>query len=49
MAGWDYIDAKPEAYVFIMGKTGDFARKTVAITWISTKYKNLRICSSQET
>lgn len=41
IAGWDFIDAKEEAYIFIRGKTRDFARKTVTILWISKKYKNV--------
>lgn len=36
-AGWDFINEKQEAYVFIRGKTGDFARKTITIIRTSKK------------
>jgi len=38
IAGWDFINAKEEAYVFTKGKTGGFVKKTVTIVWISRKY-----------
>lgn len=41
IAGWDFISAKEEGYVFIRGKTRDFAKKTVRILWIREKNKNL--------